>query len=138
MSEDSNKNDIEYDDRGRPAIVFDWKTLNAVLKFGANKKDAAEVLECSVDTIERRIKEKYNMTFTQYKKQKMAYMRMRILNKQYEVAMNGNVSMLIWLGKQHCDQTDKRELDLFNGDDKENSMKIEFVDAISKDDEETE
>ena len=29
--------------------------------------------------------------------------------KQYEVAMGGNCSMLIWLGKQHLDQTDKQE-----------------------------
>ena len=27
--------------------------------------------------------------------------------KQYEVAMEGNVQMLIWLGKQHLGQTDK-------------------------------
>lgn len=29
--------------------------------------------------------------------------------KQYEVAMEGNVQMLIWLGKQHLGQTDKEK-----------------------------
>ena len=28
-------------------------------------------------------------------------------NKQWEVAMDGNVQMLIWLGKQHLNQKDK-------------------------------
>ena len=28
-------------------------------------------------------------------------------NKQWEVAMDGNVQMLIWLGKQHLGQCDK-------------------------------
>lgn len=30
--------------------------------------------------------------------------------KQYETAMNGNVTMQIWLGKQYLDQRDKHDL----------------------------
>jgi hypothetical protein len=29
--------------------------------------------------------------------------------KQIQVAMSGNVTMLIWLGKQHLSQTDRQE-----------------------------
>ena len=96
---------------GRKEVKFDWEKLNIILRFGGTKKDSAEIMEVSEDTIERRIKKEYDMTFTEYKTQKMAYMRMKILQKQYEVAMRGNVSMLIWLGKQNCNQVDKQTLD---------------------------
>lgn len=35
--------------------------------------------------------------------------KISLKRKQYLVAMDGNVQMLIWLGKQHLDQKDKRE-----------------------------
>jgi len=37
------------------------------------------------------------------------HMNASLKRKQYEMAMSGNVTMLIWLGKQHLGQTDKRE-----------------------------
>jgi hypothetical protein len=36
-------------------------------------------------------------------------MRINLLKKQYDVAMAGNVSMLIWLGKNILGQSDKVE-----------------------------
>jgi hypothetical protein len=35
--------------------------------------------------------------------------KMSLKRKQWEVAMGGNVTMLIWLGKQNLGQTDKIE-----------------------------
>ena len=32
-------------------------------------------------------------------------------NRQWEVAMDGNVQMLIWLGKQELGQSDKQEIE---------------------------
>lgn len=34
---------------------------------------------------------------------------MSLKRKQWEMAMNGNITMLIWLGKQNLGQTDKVE-----------------------------
>ena len=36
--------------------------------------------------------------------------KMSLRRKQYEVAMRGNVSMLIWLGKQMLDQCEKADI----------------------------
>lgn len=36
--------------------------------------------------------------------------KMSLRRKQFEVALSGNVSMLIWLGKQMLGQTDKQEI----------------------------
>jgi hypothetical protein len=40
----------------------------------------------------------------------MAKVRTNLASKQYQVAMSGNVSMLIWLGKQWLGQKDKHEI----------------------------
>lgn len=88
---------------------FDWKVLDAILQFKPTGKVCAEIMGVSHDTIERRIKEKFNMTFAEYRESKMAGMKMNLSKKQYEVAMSGNVTMLIWLGKQWLDQKEKVE-----------------------------
>lgn len=36
---------------------------------------------------------------------------MSLRRKQYEMAAGGNPTMLIWLGKQYLNQTDKNEID---------------------------
>jgi hypothetical protein len=38
-----------------------------------------------------------------------ANLKQRLKNKQIQVALGGNVVMLIWLGKQYLGQTDKIE-----------------------------
>ena len=38
-------------------------------------------------------------------------MKNSLREKQYDVAMSGNVSMLIWLGKQVLGQSDKQEVE---------------------------
>ena len=88
---------------------IDWHNLDSILEFGARLKDCEEIVGVSQDTLQRRIKEKCGLTFTEYRDLKMSKMRMKLLQKQYDVAMKGNVSMLIWLGKQHLGQKDKHE-----------------------------
>lgn len=90
-------------------LEFDgWDQLDALIVW-ANQAYCAEKLGISVDTLARRIKEKFNCGFADYKHKRTEPMRVNLLKKQYDVAMNGNVSMLIWLGKQHLGQKDKHE-----------------------------
>jgi hypothetical protein len=58
----------------------------------------AAVLGCSADTLERR--------FAAVIKEGREQGKMSLKRKQYEVAMSGNVSMLIWLGKNILGQRD--------------------------------
>jgi AraC-like DNA-binding protein len=92
---------------GRPEKVIDWKLLDSILQFGARLIDCSEVLEMSDDSIQNKIKEQFGCTFSEYRERKMSKMRMRLLQKQFDVAMSGNTALLIWLGKQHLGQTDK-------------------------------
>jgi AraC-like DNA-binding protein len=94
---------------GRPEKEFDWKLIDSILQFGARLIDCCEMLEVSDDTIQRRIKDEFGCTFSEYRERKMSKMRMKLLQKQFDVAMSGNVALLIWLGKQHLGQSDKAE-----------------------------
>lgn len=105
----TNNNEKE-EKRGRPKIELDWKLLDSILEFGARCIDCAGILECSEDTIQTKIKESFGMTFSEYRLLKMSKMRTRLLQKQVDVALKGNVAMLIWLGKQVLHQTEKQEI----------------------------
>jgi hypothetical protein len=94
---------------GRPEKVIDWKLLDSILQFGARLIDCSEMLDMSDDSIQNKIKEEFGCTFSEYRERKMSKMRMKLLQKQFDVAMSGNTALLIWLGKQHLGQSDKME-----------------------------
>lgn len=90
-------------------IKFDgWDQLDALIIW-ASQEYCAEKLGISVDSLTRRLNEK-GYGFAEYKRKRQEPMRINLLKKQYDVAMAGNVSMLIWLGKQHLGQSDKQEV----------------------------
>jgi hypothetical protein len=91
------------------SMEFDgWDQLK-VLAIWATAEYCAEQLGISADSLDRRLREKFGHGFAEYKKKVQEPMRINLLKKQYDVAMSGNVSMLIWLGKQHLGQKDKVE-----------------------------
>lgn len=69
--------------------------------------EIADFFDCSDDTIENWCKRTYKKTFSEVHKRKSSKGKMSIRRKQFEVAMSGNVTMLIWFGKQYLGQTDK-------------------------------
>ena len=99
---------------GRPRkdlenMEFDgWDQLDALILW-STEEFCAEKLGISVDTLYRRIKEKHGITFAEYKAKRQEALHINLKKKQYDVAMSGNVSMLIWLGKQWLGQKDKVE-----------------------------
>lgn len=111
---------------GRPEKVIDWKLLDSILQFGARLIDCSEVLEMSDDSIQNKIKEEFGCTFSEYRERKMSKMRMRLLQKQFDVAMAGNTALLIWLGKQHLGQTDKLTQEI---DTNKIKIRIEKIDS---------
>lgn len=97
---------------GRPRIEFSestWDQINKMCAIACTQEEIASVLGCSIDTIEARIKEKHGVSFPEYFKRYVGQGKTSLRRKQYEIAMKGNVSMCIWLGKQWLGQTDKNE-----------------------------
>lgn len=96
---------------GRPEKEFNWEVLDAILQYGASKLDCAELTGVSEDTIDRRIKEEHGKNFSEYREAKKSKMRMKLRQKQFEMALKGNVPLLIWLGKNELGQSDKNEME---------------------------
>lgn len=100
---------------GRPKIELDdvsvdgWEFLDSLIVWSAHAEYIAEQLGISEDTLSKRIKEKHGCTFTEYRNKRKERIRINIAKKQYDEAMKGNASLLIWLGKNELGQTDKIE-----------------------------
>ena len=94
---------------GRKPIEIDWDTFNKLCSFPIKQDDISWILDVSVDKLANEIRAKFDMTFSEYMTKRQATLRLSLLQKQYQVAMNGNVSMLIWLGKNWLGQRDKFE-----------------------------
>lgn len=87
---------------GRPRKLIDREKLKQLAQLGLSNSEIAAVLDCSPDHIET----KYRKTLDWGRNRRNASLR----RKQYEIAMSGNPTMLIWLGKQFLGQSDKSEL----------------------------
>lgn len=70
--------------------------------IGCTDKEIGEIVGCSHDTLTRRFKQELV--------EGRATGKASLRRKQWEVALSGNVTMLIWLGKQQLGQTDKQEV----------------------------
>jgi hypothetical protein len=90
-------------------IQVDFELVEKLATEFNTKDDIAEILGCSVDTLDRRIKEKYGCGFAALYKKGTAKGRKSLRARMYELAMAGNVTMLIWLSKQYLGHTDKVE-----------------------------
>lgn len=65
----------------------------------------------SPDTLDRRVREKFGITFAEYSKEKRAAGRMSLRRAQWVTATQSrNPAMQIWLGKNMLGQTDKQEI----------------------------
>lgn len=85
----------------RPPKPVDAEQVRQLAAIQCSYAEMAAVLKVNESTLTRR--------FAQVIQDGRSVGRMSLKRKQYEVAMDGNVPMLIWLGKQHLSQTDKQE-----------------------------
>lgn len=97
---------------GRPKYQIDYKTLDDLCSIMCTGEEIAAILNIDYDTLNRRLEEEGHTGFTDYYKRKSANGKKSLRRVQYDQAIDGNSTMLIWLGKQWLDQTDKQNIDL--------------------------
>lgn len=102
MSEEKNKG-------GRPRKEIPEDRLKALMRMNPTIKDTAAFFECSVETIEDRIKEYTGLSFPEFREQNMVHSRLNLIRKAMDMADKGNVPMLIFCLKNLCGWTDKLE-----------------------------
>lgn len=91
---------------GRPKIQINQTEFEKLCAIWSTLEDIAGWFDCSPDTIERWCKRTYKATFADIYRQKAAKGNVSIRRKQFELAQQGNVALLIWLGKQKLGQRD--------------------------------
>jgi len=97
-------------------IPIDWREVDKYLVAGAKGSEVAAALGISYDTLALRCKQDYNQLFSEYTAKKRQKGDSLLHVKQFQVAMSGNTTMLVWLGKQRLNQTDQpRNAETFNG-----------------------
>ena len=104
---------------GRPRFEFDLQQVQALATIQCTDDELGAVLGCSTDTIGRRKQE--DPDFAEALKRGKEQGKVSLRRLQWKAAQNGNITMLIWLGKQFLGQRDRLQ--------QESSVRVELEDA---------
>ena len=99
---------------GRPTIKVltkddekGWSQLEALAGVQCTAEEVAAFFGVSADTLDRRVKSHTEYAgFAEYFADKKRVGKISLRRRQWTKAMEGNCSMLIWLGKQYLGQSD--------------------------------
>ncbi len=87
--------------KGSGCIPINPEQVEELARIGCTIEEIAGVFKCSRDTIEKRFRNEIDAG--------KAHMRCGLRKAQLRVALEGNPTMLIWLGKQFLGQRDETE-----------------------------
>jgi len=99
---------------GRPLIEIDWEQVDEMCQIQCTGEEQAGILGIDYETLNRACKREKDLSFKDYYAQKSAGGKKSLRRRQYTTAMEGNPTMLVWLGKNWLGQTDKIEADVVN------------------------
>jgi len=107
-------------------IPIDWEQVDKMCAIQCTGEEIAGILSIDYDTLVRACKRELGVVFAEYIAQKKSGGKMSLRRKQYSTAMEGNATMLVWLGKNWLSQSDK--LDTTSSDGSMSPVtKIELV-----------
>jgi hypothetical protein len=95
--------------RGPKLLELDWSALDALLQFKVSLAFCADYLNISHDVIEKRIRKEYDMTFSEYHGLKMQRTGVKLQQKCLELALGGNVTLMIFALKNLAMWSDKMD-----------------------------
>jgi len=97
---------------GRPPaamMAINKEELEKIMHFFPSRKETADWFKISESSLERFIRREFDLTFEAFRDKGFVRTKMAIKRKQIEMALSGDRTMLIWLGKQLLGQTEKIE-----------------------------
>ena len=83
---------------------IDWDKLDLYLKAGCTQDNICKSFMIDHKTLNSRIKEKHGIDYSEYSHSLRSMGQMLIEATQLKKALEGNVTMLVWLGKIRCNQ----------------------------------
>ena len=90
---------------GRPEKPIDYNQLQKLCAIQCTGEECASLLECSYEHLNNQLKKDGHGGFLDYFKKHSATGKASLRRRQYKAAVeDGNVPMMIWLGKQYLGQ----------------------------------
>lgn len=89
---------------------IDFKIVDKLLEAGCLGTEIAGYFGVHEDTLYLRTQSEKKMTFTQYSAQKRSKGDSFLRSKQFEIALLGDKTMLVWLGKTRLGQREMNDL----------------------------
>ncbi len=94
---------------GRPHKEIDKKQFENLCRIQCTRDEICAFLEVSDKTLTAWCKRTYGKSFSAIFSEKRGLGKISLRRAQYEKAMEGNPTMLIWLGRQYLGQVDQPE-----------------------------
>lgn len=95
---------------GRPRKELNPDSFEVLCRIHCTEQEIADVFQMSTDTLETRIAEIYEQSFSEVYDRFKSEGKMSLRRIQWKMA-ESNVSMAIWLGKQLLGQRDEAMID---------------------------
>jgi hypothetical protein len=89
--------------------IIEWPKVDEMLACGCNGVEVAATLGICSETLYRRCKADHGVDFVAYLQEKRAVGDKSLHAAQYALALSGNPTMLIWLGKQRLHQREPEQ-----------------------------
>lgn len=116
---------------GRPKADIDWNKVDKYLQAQCDGVGIAGLLGIHPNTLYLACEDVHKISFSEYSAQKRGEGRELLRTKQFQAAMDGDKTMLVWLGKQYLNQREKSESNVSIETDSLKA-KEEFLEKIRK------
>ncbi len=109
---DPNRVERRGGDQGgrKPLTVINWDEFEKLCGIQSTLLEICSWFDCDDVTLSKYVLEHYGMPFSEVFKRKRGKGKVSLRRRQFQAALDGEVSMLIFLGKQYLGQTDKKEI----------------------------
>lgn len=94
---------------GRNLKTIDWNKVDTLLESHSTGTEVAAYFGIHPNTFYIRCEKEKKVGFSEYQQQKAEKGNIRLRDAQEKLALKGNATMLVWLGKQYLNQKDKED-----------------------------
>lgn len=118
----------------RPEIDISLSELKFLMRFYPSLDEVSAWFECSSDTIERRVKEEWGMSFKEFRDKNTGKTRLLLKRKAITKALEeDNEKMLLYCLRTMTDIDDRAKNPISDKSNMELNYKLEFVSEFEKD-----
>lgn len=107
-----NSKDKPKKKMGKPQLVIDWVKVEKLASIYCPVSDIAGIMGVSYNGLARGCKRKFKKTIEDWAHEKRGNTRAAVRNRQIQLALAGDKTMLIWLGKQMLGQSDRNRMSI--------------------------